>query len=63
MQKEKKGGKMKGYCLKCKAKQEIKDAQKITMKNKNEAMKGKCPVCETTIFNILPKVKGEKKDV
>lgn len=29
-----------GYCVKCKSKSEMKDAQKVTMKNKRSAMKG-----------------------
>ena len=46
---------MEGYCLKCKAKKEMKDAQKVTMKNGREAMKGKCPTCGTGMFKILGK--------
>ena len=42
-----------GYCVKCKAKKEIKDAKETTMKNKRLALKGKCPVCNTGIFRIL----------
>ena len=33
---------MEGYCLKCKAKKEMKEANEITMKNGRKAMKGKC---------------------
>lgn len=43
-----------GYCVKCKAKKEIKDAKKVTMKNGRPAMQGKCPTCGTTMFKILP---------
>ena len=32
----------KGYCVKCKAKRDMKDEQKVTMKNKRLAVKGKC---------------------
>ena len=32
-----------GYCVKCKAKKEMKDAQEVTMKNGRKAMKGSCP--------------------
>ena len=42
-----------GYCVKCKEKREMKDAQKVVMKNKREAMKGKCPVCGTGMFRIM----------
>lgn len=41
-----------GYCVKCKAKREIKDAQEITMKNGRPATQGVCPVCGTKIFKI-----------
>lgn len=44
-----------GYCVKCKAKKEITDAQKVTMKNGANAMKGKCKDCGTGMFRILPK--------
>ena len=41
-----------GYCVKCKAKQEMKDAQKITMKNGKPATSGVCPSCGTKMFRI-----------
>ena len=46
---------MEGYCLKCKAKKEMKDTSEITMKNGRKAMKGKCPDCSTGMFKILGK--------
>jgi len=42
-----------GYCVKCKAKQEMKDTEKVTMKNNRQAMKGKCSVCGTGMYKIL----------
>ncbi len=45
------------YCVKCKAKREMQDAQRVTMQNGRPAMKGKCPVCGTTLFKIMPKDK------
>jgi len=45
----------KGYCVKCKAKKEMKDEQKVTMKNKRLALKGKCPDCGTGMYRILGK--------
>jgi hypothetical protein len=45
----------KGYCVKCKAKQEMKDQQEVTMKNGRSAMKGKCPACGTGMYKILGK--------
>ena len=46
---------MEGYCVKCKKKQEIKDAKEVTMKNGKKAMKGTCPVCGTGMFRITGK--------
>ena len=43
---------MEGYCLKCRAKVEMKDVQAITMKNGKPASQGACPVCGTKIFKI-----------
>ncbi len=42
-----------GYCVKCKKKQEMKDAKEVTMKNGRKAMKGKCPVCGTGMYRIM----------
>ncbi|MBT5954424.1 hypothetical protein HOG98_06860 [bacterium] len=41
-----------GYCVKCKAKKEIKDAAEITMKNGRKALKGTCSTCGTGVFKI-----------
>jgi len=43
----------KGYCVKCKDKKEMKDAEKVTMKNGRQAMKGKCTDCGTGMFRIM----------
>ncbi|MCL4436644.1 MAG: DUF5679 domain-containing protein [Thaumarchaeota archaeon] len=40
------------YCVKCRTKRDIKNPQKITMKNGRPAMKGTCPVCGTKVFKI-----------
>ena len=49
---------MDAYCVKCKAKQEMKDMKEVEMKGKGgkprRAAKGTCPVCGTTMFRILP---------
>ena len=42
-----------GYCVKCKAKREIEDAERVTMKNGRPAMKGKCGTCGTCMYKIL----------
>jgi hypothetical protein len=48
-----------GYCVKCKEKREMKDAQQIEMPAKGggtrPAMKGTCATCGTGMFKILPK--------
>lgn len=45
----------KGYCVKCKKSQEMKESQEVTMKNGRKAMKGKCPACNTGMYKILGK--------
>jgi len=40
------------YCVKCRAKKEMKDAKAITMKNGMPATQGVCPVCGTKMFRI-----------
>ena len=44
---------MEAYCVKCKAKKEMQNAEKVTMKNGRNAMKGKCPDCGTSLFRIV----------
>ncbi len=44
-----------GYCVKCKAKRDMADAQEVEMKNGRKAMKGKCSVCGTGMYCILKK--------
>jgi len=44
---------MEAYCVKCKAKREMRDGERVTMKNGRPAMKGKCPVCGTGLYRIL----------
>jgi Zn finger protein HypA/HybF involved in hydrogenase expression len=40
------------YCVKCKAKREMKDPKTVTMKNGKKALKGTCPKCGTKMFRI-----------
>ena len=42
------------YCVKCRAKKEIKNAVEVTMKNGRPALKGVCPTCGTGMYKILP---------
>jgi len=46
------GGLMQAYCMKCRAKREMKDAKSITMKNGKPATQGVCPTCSTKMFRI-----------
>lgn len=50
-----------GYCVKCKAKREMKEGKEVSMNGKGgtkrRAMKGVCPKCGTTMFKIM----GAKK--
>jgi hypothetical protein len=43
---------MQGYCVKCRAKKEIKGAKAVTMKNGKPATQGTCPSCGTKVFRI-----------
>ena len=49
---QKGGDQMQAYCVKCRAKREMKDARAITMKNGKPATQGVCPVCGTKMFRI-----------
>ena len=42
-----------GYCVKCKAKKEMKDTENVVMKNGRKAMKGKCTSCNTGMYKIM----------
>ena len=46
---------MDAYCVKCKAKTEIKDAKDVTMKNGRPAVTGTCSKCGTKVFKIKSK--------
>jgi hypothetical protein len=43
---------MQAYCMKCRAKRDIKDAKTITMKNGKPATHGLCPICGTKMYKI-----------
>ena len=44
-----------GYCVKCRAKKIMVEAQQVDMKNGRQAIKGRCPDCKTGMYKILPK--------
>lgn len=43
---------VKGYCVKCKKKREMKNPKQVVLKNKRKATKGECPECGTKMFRI-----------
>jgi hypothetical protein len=43
---------MEAYCVKCKAKTEVKNPVSITMKNGKPAISGVCATCGTKVFKI-----------
>ena len=49
---EEEGHMAEAYCVKCKAKKEMKDPQQVTMKNGKPAVSGSCPTCGTKMFRI-----------
>lgn len=40
------------YCVRCKKKVEMKNPQKVRLKNGKPATKGLCPLCSTSVFRI-----------
>ncbi|MGQ9782218.1 MAG: DUF5679 domain-containing protein [Nitrososphaeria archaeon] len=47
---------MEGFCVKCKAKREMKDLTQVTLKNGKPAIKGVCVVCGTKMFVVGKKL-------
>ena len=43
---------MSGYCLKCRAHQEMQEPEEVTLKNGRLATRGKCGECGTTMFRM-----------
>lgn len=43
------------YCVKCKAKRDMKDEKEVVMKNGRKALKGTCSTCGTGMYKILGK--------
>ena len=43
---------MEAYCVKCRAKREIRNAAQVTLKNGRPATQGTCPTCGTKVFRI-----------
>ena len=43
---------MQAYCMKCRAKVEIKNPKSTILKNGRPATQGVCPTCGTKVFRI-----------
>ena len=43
---------MDAFCMKCRAKREIRNSTPVTFKNGKPATRGTCPVCGTTVVRI-----------
>ena len=50
------------FCLKCKKRQEVENAEEVTMKNGGRGLKAQCPVCGTKMFKFLGKPKKIQND-
>lgn len=49
---------MEAYCVKCKAKVQIKDPEEVTKEvkgNPRKFTKGTCPNCGTSVWRVMPK--------
>lgn len=51
---------MEAYCLKCKAKREIKDSVEMRMKNGKQSITGTCVTCGAKLFRIVASTPAEK---
>lgn len=40
------------YCLKCRAKRDMRNPQQVTLKNGRLATRGTCPDCGSTVYRI-----------
>jgi len=46
------GESMQAYCVRCRKNVEMKNPQKMTMKNGRKATRGTCPKCGGKVFRI-----------
>jgi hypothetical protein len=49
----------KAYCVKCRVQREMKNPERVAMKNGRPAVKGHCDVCKTGLYRILRKNRDE----
>ena len=48
------------YCVKCRAKRQVKDYDEVTTKNGKHGIRAKCPVCDAKMFKFMKKdIKGK----
>lgn len=47
------GESIEAYCVKCRQKRSMHNAQKVLTKNRRSAMEGVCPVCGTKLFRFI----------
>jgi|HubBroStandDraft_6_1064221.scaffolds.fasta_scaffold76440_3 hypothetical protein len=45
----------KGFCLRCQQNRDLPDAEIVTLRNGRTALKGRCPLCFTSIFKLIAK--------
>jgi len=45
------------YCVKCRAKRQVKDYDEVTTKNGKHGIRAKCPVCDAKMFKFVKKNK------
>jgi hypothetical protein len=50
-----------GYCVKCRAKRKVKNANVVKTGRGRPMAKGVCPVCGTTVTRFLSKEEEKKK--
>jgi predicted GH43/DUF377 family glycosyl hydrolase len=48
---------IRAYCMKCRAKREVKNPTAVTLKNGRPAIQGACPRCGTKMFRIMKAIK------
>ena len=46
-----------GFCLKCKAKREMRNTERVTLKSNRLADRGTCTTCGTTMFHLVGSAK------
>ena len=50
-----------GYCLKCKQKREMRNAERVVLKSNRLADKGTCATCGSAMFHLVGSARKEVK--